>query len=400
MKRLAAWTLATGALLLVGGVAWADTCETFPGSQVFTDQGCDKPYDNGAREKAPPASPAHSDPGLRERLRKGLSEGAAGRAGSATGSTAEQLNQRVTDARARVDAALADPTAPGARERYDAAIKDLHAAYSDAAQTFPDRADLFRSLESEDAANASARAEAAGLDAPAVASPAPAAGPDNVTAVGGTVYVCDGAIAGANNVSCREISADGKQCTGVTLADGGVGWRDSVATPCGGDDMAQRETFLSGNKDAAAAVRDAGPGFTMDAAGTEAEIARLTAAPPPPRPLDADEKKDWDAAMADDDTPPSIEDAHAATPIDPSSAQASGNGDSGSNLDDAIDMLNAASSILGGAAALAGAHSVPSAALRSAPAIHVPPPPQFHSPPPTPVTHCSNGASQCETTAQ
>jgi len=331
-----------------------------------------------------------------------LSESAPGGARSANGPTAEQLNQRVSDARSRIDAALADPAAPDARARYDAAMKDLHAAYADAATAFPDKADLFRRLESEDAANASQRAEAAGLNAPAAAtaSAAAPAGPDNVTAVGGTVYVCDGAIAGANNVACREISADGTQCTGVTLADGGVGWRDSIATPCRDGDMAQRNAFLAADKDAAAAAREAPPGFAMDPAGTEAEIERLTAAPPPARAVDPAEKSDWDEAMADDDAPPSIEDARAATPLDPSSMQASGNGDSDSGLDDAIDALNTMSSLLGAVSGLAGARSAPSLPSGPAPTFRAPPPPQFHAPPPPSYGgHCPNPPS-CTTTAQ
>ena len=208
-----------------------------------------------------------------------------------------------------------------------------------------------------------------------------------MTAVGGTVYVCDGAIAGANNVSCREISADGKQCTGVTLADGGVGWRDSIATPCADSDMSQRNAFLAGNPDAAGAASNATPGFAMDPDETAAEIKRLTAEAPT-RPVDPSEESDFKDAIADEPPVPSIEDADAKTPLDPSTFASNDDDDddNGNGLDDAIDMLNAASSILGAASALS-AHtpsvSVPTVRA-AAPVLRAPtitaPTPTFRGP--------------------
>jgi hypothetical protein len=372
MTKLVALALAA-AIFLAAGTAWADTCETFPGSQVYTDQGCDKPYDNSAKQNAPAPQQAPGT-GLRDILRKALSGGTAGANGGAATSNANagQFDQRIQDARARADAALADPNAPGAQDRYNAAMKDLHAAYGDAEKAFPDQAGTIRNSESQDAAAASQRAANAGWNAPAAADAEPAkpAGPDNVTAVGSDVYVCDGAIAGANNVSCRQISASG-QCTSVTLADGGVGWQDSTTTPCSDSDLSQRSAFLAGNGDAANAVQQAPPGFAMSPAETDAEIKRLTAGMPPDRPIDADEAKDWSDAMADDpDQPPSIEDADAKTPLDPSTFASNDDDDdnNGNNLDDAIDMLNAASSILGAASALSHTPSV------SAPTVRIPRP--------------------------
>lgn len=375
MIKLVALAFAA-AMLFAAGSAWADTCETFPGSQVYTDQGCDKPYDNSAKQNAPAPQQAPGT-GLRELLRKALSGGNTGATGGAAANNANagQFDQRIQDARARVDAALADPNAPGAQDRYNAAMKDLHAAYGDAEKAYPDQADTIRNSESQDDAAASQRAATAGWSSPAAADATPAkpAGPDNVTAVGSDVYVCDGAIAGANNVSCRQISANG-QCTNVTLADGGVGWQDSTTTPCSDSDLSQRSAFLAGNGDAAAAVQQAPPDFSMSPSETDAEIKRLTAGMPPDRPIDGSEAKDWDDAMADDpDQPPSIEDADAKTPLDPSTFASNDDDDNGgSDLDDAIDMLNAASSILGAASAIAGGGgSVPSV---HAPTVRVPAP--------------------------
>jgi len=340
MGKFAALAFALAPLVLATGAAWADTCETFPGSGQFTDQGCDKPYDNTARQNGAPAKAAPAQPSLRDQLRKAMSEGAGGSARSVDGPTAEQLNQPVTDA-------------------------------------------------------------------PAAATSAPPAAPartDNVSQIGGAVYVCDSAIARASNAACREISADGTQCTAVTLADGAIGWRDSVATPCRDDDMAQRSAFLDGNKDAAAVTREVPAGFAMDADGTAAEIKRLTEAPPPTRVVDAEEKSEWSAAMGvDDDTPPSIEEADAAAPLDLSSMQASSDGGSDSVLDSTTDFINALSSILGAVSARAGSPSAPS--VPSVPALRPPTfrsslPVQDHPAATPPRTHCSDGESSCATTAQ
>ena len=370
MTKLVALALAAAALVVATGTAWADTCETFPGSQVYTDQGCDKPYDNSAKQNAP-AAQQQPGTGLRELLRKALSGGASNASAQpSNGASAQQYDQRIQDARGRVDAALADPNAPGAQDRYNAAMKDLHAAYGDAEKAFPDQASTISQSENQDAAAAGQRADNAGWNAPAAAAadaaPAQPAGPNNVTAIGGTVYVCDGAIAGANNVSCREISADGQQCTGVTLADGGVGWRDSTATPCSDSDLSQRNGFLANNPDAASAARQAPPGFAMDPDETAAEIKRLTAAPPD-RPVDPSEDSDFKDALADEPPVPSIKDANAETPMDPSTfASNDDDDDNGNGLDDAIDMLNAASSILGAASALSHTPSVSVPTVRSA----------------------------------
>ena len=164
MTKLVALALVVAAFLGVSSTAWADSCETFPGSQVYTDQGCDKPYDNSAKQNAP-AAPTAPNSTLRDILRKALNGGDNGTgARAATTPSAGQFDQQIKDARARVDAALANPNAPGAQDNYNAAMKDLHAAYGDAEKAYPDQADTIRNSENQDAAaqQASARGMPAG----------------------------------------------------------------------------------------------------------------------------------------------------------------------------------------------------------------------------------------------
>ena len=258
-------------------------------------------------------------------------------------------------------------------------------------------------------------AAAAGLTQQAAPPPTPAAParPDNVAAIDDKVYVCDGTVAGANNISCREVSADGKQCTAVTLADGVVGWRDSVSTKCSRNDLAERKAFLAQDPTAAAAVAAAQPGFSMDADGTRREIDRLNADPLaaaldslpkqcradfekflasgsaksqanaaqaaasyaqidkrpecrdavkriadalgvalPHRKIAADQRNDWNAALAG----PQRASIEEVPDIDISGIPATGF-DANDSLDSAIDMMNALSGALGAAQSM---RSVPS----------------------------------------
>lgn len=344
MKSVAVLGLVGTVLFAAMGESRADTCWSIPGAQQGPDCGA---FGNGAKPAANGTAPAQNGTNgagsLREQLTRAL---AAGRAESAAQQqSADQLNQRVLDARARIDAALADPGAPGARQQYNAALSDLQKAYGDAIQAFPDNADMLQGMENGDVAAAAARAAAATW---AAATPPAPTGPDNVTAIGSDVYVCDGAIAGANNVSCRDISAAG-QCTNVTMADGDVGWQDSIPTPCQSNDLAQRAAYLAGHPDLANAINSGTPPFSMDPADTAAEVKRLLG--------DAD-RADWNAAMTDPPAP-SIDTARLARPMQVDAAVGSGNEPS---LDDAINVLGAAASILGAA----------SGGLRSVPTVHVP----------------------------
>ena len=283
----AAWLIASAST-----AARADWCETFPGSQQYTDQGCGKPNadSGGAQPGAAPTQPRPTS--LREQLRRALSSGRTGKTSPKTSPAA--LANSVASARDGVTRALgeaamaSDPQqAAKARRDYNAALARLDRAYDAAANAASPqgRAELL-DMKSRDDANFASAAGRVGLSAAAPAQPAPAAAasqpPAHIAAAKGLVYVCDKAIAGGNNVSCREISADGSQCTNVTLADGDIGWRDSIATPCRGDDLAQRQAFLAAHPDVAAAVNGTQAPFAMDSAGTAAEIARLTAEPVDP----------------------------------------------------------------------------------------------------------------------
>jgi hypothetical protein len=288
-KRVVIAGVAAGLVAVASPSARADWCETFPGSQQYTDQGCDKPYDDrgaGRQSDAPP--PKYKQAGsLREQLQRALAERPATTNKKASSAA---LANAVTNARQEVQRALGAAVAsdPGqidqARRDYNAALAKLDRAYdAAAAAASPQGAEDLREMKRNDDAAFAAAADRLGMMAPPPPPPAPPAQapppslPPNITAVKGLVYVCDGPIAGANNVSCREISADGRQCRAVTLADGGMGWRDSIATPCRADDLAQRQAFLAANPEILATVNGTTETFGMDHAETEAEIARLNA---------------------------------------------------------------------------------------------------------------------------
>jgi hypothetical protein len=100
--------------------------------------------------------------------------------------------------------------------------------------------------------------------------------PDNMAVLNDQVYVCDGKVAGGN-VSCAEMSAGGTECTSVVLMDGVVGWRDSIpeANCKNTDALLQRNAFMAAHPKAV----DPREAFAMDAPGTEAALAKLTANP-------------------------------------------------------------------------------------------------------------------------
>jgi hypothetical protein len=283
---VAAWLIA-----IANPAARADTCETYPGSQVYTDQGCDKPYDNSNRGQQRAAPPARQKPtsDLREQLRRSLMNGAGSGKTSSTALANAVVNARDGVQRALGEAAAAsDPQALAqARRDYNAALARLDRAYDAAANAAsPEGAAELQGMKSRDDTRFGSAADRLGLLAPPPAQqPAPVATapvPANIAATNGFVYVCDKAVAGGNNVSCREISADGSQCTNVTLADGNIGWRDSVATPCRPDDLSQRQAFLAANPAIAAAVNGTIAPFTMDKNGTADAIAKLSGQPVDP----------------------------------------------------------------------------------------------------------------------
>lgn len=290
-QRLLVAGVAACLIAMVSPSAHADTCETFPGSQQYTDQGCDKPYDKNSQSQqraAPPARQTSSPSDFREQLRRSITNGASGRT-SPTALTNAVVNARDGVQRALGEAATASDAQQMAKARgdYTAALARLDRAYDAAANAAsPEGAAALQEMKSGDDARFGSAADRVGLFATAPAPSAPTAAapvlPPNITAVNGAVYVCDKAIADGNNVACREISADGKQCTNVTLADGDIGWRDSIATPCRGDDLAQRRAFLAANPEIAATVNGLPAPFTMDSRGTADAIAKLTGQPANP----------------------------------------------------------------------------------------------------------------------
>jgi hypothetical protein len=119
--------------------AHANNCETFPGSQQYTDQGCDKPYDNSAasQQNGAGATPPNPSTGLRHQLRRALSEGST-KPNPKTASTA--LANAVANARSGVRRALDEAAnAPEpkqlakAQRDYKAAMTKLDRAYDAAA---------------------------------------------------------------------------------------------------------------------------------------------------------------------------------------------------------------------------------------------------------------------------
>ena len=276
-------------IAIAGPSAYADTCETFPGSQQYTDQGCDKPYDKsstGPQRAAPPARQA-SPSDFREQLRRSITNGSGKMSPTALANAVAIARDGVQRALGEA-AATSDPQQMAqARRDYNAALARLDRAYDAAANAAsPEGAAELQAMKSSDDARFASAADRVGLFASVPAPSAPAAAapvlPPNITAVNGSVYICDKAIADGNNVACREISADGKQCTNVTLADGDIGWRDSIATPCRDDDLAQRRAFLAANPEVAATVNGSPAPFTMESRGTADAIAKLTGQPVDP----------------------------------------------------------------------------------------------------------------------
>jgi hypothetical protein len=437
MRRVAIFGIAAAMLLLGTGSSRADSCETYAGSQVYTDQ-C------GPGSKAQPPAQTGTPPaytqstGLRELLRRALQRKNAPALSAAQKEAIDDAEQRWGEAQARAQDATyrAQQTDDPAlktqlKQQYESAMRDLHQAGADLIKADPQQKTKIQALIKDYDAQGAKAALAAGLEPPpkaASAAPQPqqAAAPANVTQIGDNTYVCDGAIAGANNVSCRQISADGKRCTNVTLADGDVSWQDSIETRCQAGDLAQRKAFLARDKDAAAAVAHAQPAFAMGSDETRREIDRLsrpalTAALDelpkqcradfekflasgeakskanaaqaaasyakldknpqcrdaikriaaalnvglPHRMIAAGDRNDWNAALAG----PQRANIEEIPDIDVSNIPDTGF-DPGDSLDSAIDMLNALS---GGLGALSGSmRSMPS--YRPAPAYRAPAP--------------------------
>lgn len=128
------------AVLAISESARADWCETYPGSQIYTNQNCGKPYDSSGRPQARKQGLAARPTGrsLRDILREKLEENAVQEA------RANKLADRITDAQNRADDALrrgseATDAASQAQARRDyvQAMKDLSKAYDTADASIP-----------------------------------------------------------------------------------------------------------------------------------------------------------------------------------------------------------------------------------------------------------------------
>lgn len=282
MRMVTVFGIATAMLAIASGNSRADTC--YETAQVNID--CSpKGLGNTASQASQTSIDAvHTQTqNLRDTLRRALQNT---RNAPAQSPAIDDAEQRWADAQERAGDATSqaqqtdDPDLKAQlKQQYESAMRDLHQAGADLIKADPQQKSKIQALLKDYDARGEKAAVAAGLEAPpapkAAAAPQPPAPPDNVTQIGGNTYVCDGTVAGLNNVSCRQISADGKQCTNVVLADGDVSWQDSIDTPCQASDLAQRKAFLAQDKDAAGAVASARPGLAMDPGETRREIDRM-----------------------------------------------------------------------------------------------------------------------------
>ena len=435
MRIVAALGIATAMLVFAAGSSRADSC--YETAQVNIDCSAKQPAGSGSGT----AQPGNNPNSLREQLRRALQAKSAPARSPAQAQAIDDAEQRWSEAQARAQDATYraqqtdDPALKAQlKQQYESATQDLHQAGADLIKADPQQKAKIQALLKDYDTKGTKAAIAAGLEAPpapkaAAAAPPKPVAPDNVTQIGDNTYVCDGPVAGANNVSCRQISADAKRCTNVMLADGDVSWQDSIDTPCRASDFRQRKAFLAADPAAAAAIANAQPGFAADPGETRREIDRmnrpeLTAALDdlpkqcradfekflasgeaksktnaaqaaasyakldknpqcrdamkrlagvlgvglPHRKIAAGERNDWNAAL-DGPQRASIEDI---PDIDVSNIPDTGF-DPGDSLDSAIDMLNALS---GGLGALSGSmRSMPS--YRPAPAYRPAPRPTY-----------------------
>jgi hypothetical protein len=242
---------------------FADSCYDLVNNRNFD---CDTQAQPSRRPQESAPKPAPDRTNLRDELRRRLNEGGA----AESRATPEELGKRIADAQGRMESALKNPGAPGALQRYDAAIADLKGAYSDAAiRVSPAlRAGLRENERMLEAhyADLATRADWNGTPPPVSREPAPVQpgnsaeatpvliDPGNVgIGAGGYVFVCDGPIDAAK-VACREIQPDGRQCLAVMSFETQVNWRDSTTTPCMDSDLAQRSAFLRAHPEVAGAV--------------------------------------------------------------------------------------------------------------------------------------------------
>jgi len=226
--RASALPFAFGAAMLWTSPVRADWCETFPGSQVFTSENCNKQdYEvrQGARkgDAKRPSGPGASDRSLRDRLRDAL------RQKEAQSGQADQIAERITKARERAEEALRrgkdaadDASRAKAQRDYTRAMQDLGKAYADAdAFVAPGNRPEWQSLKQQSIA--ALEAEAADAFAPVGMTQSAAAPSVNAT----TFEICEPESAGQRVRTCYQVPRRGLSCVKVHKnSSGDVVWRD------------------------------------------------------------------------------------------------------------------------------------------------------------------------------
>lgn len=234
-------------LLLSGGQARADLCETSPGSQKYTDQNCDKP----STATKPAAQPAPQQPvsqthgALREELKRRLN------AGSAKPAQTDSFADRIADAQTRAkNAIVSGGMASDAKEKaqfqrnYETAMKDLRKAYDDAGAAVPaDRRAEIAAMRDQAEAELRGKAQEANLMAAAPAPTRVAAQPA-AEPLKDVLTVCEPPEKGV--ATCFEIPPTGSLCRKVYYQAGEVTWRDSRMSTCSAGDLQQRDAYFAG----------------------------------------------------------------------------------------------------------------------------------------------------------
>ena len=256
--------VAAAALLLAPASAFADWCETFPGSGKFTDQNCDKPYDTSGRGTKAGAQqpPRTQQPKLRDTIRAKLNE--AGKQAPQT-----PAGERWIDAARRADEALGsaqlatDPQERAAiKRKYDEAMREARQAGKEHIDSLKDPAQRAHAEQAmkDFESNSAIVAGKVGIAATApptqtAAAPPPppsAASPQALTKV---FTICEQPERGVT--TCYEIPPSGNQCLKVYYQGGERTWADSRTNACSAEDLRQRDDYYAGKAVGTGPVPDA-----------------------------------------------------------------------------------------------------------------------------------------------
>jgi len=221
------------ALASISPPARADSCETSPGSGIYTNEGCNKPRDYEVRQggrkpaAAAPVKPAAGE-SLRDKLRRAMKERVAKSA------EANRIAGRITDAQDRAKDALrrgnesADPdTRAKARLDFNKAMKDLTKAYADADALIPaDKRADWQQMKQNAIADLQKQSEQAfgGSTVTTARTPSPAPNPD-------VFEHCENETTRYGVKTCYQAPRMGLSCTMVHKQGGEVIWSDHQQ-PC------------------------------------------------------------------------------------------------------------------------------------------------------------------------